>query len=258
MQAPIPPARGFHAGPGEIPFECRPRVGFPREPLDEFRLARRRGSERSGGAVLRLLMRRRGVGQPLLQRGVRDSVFRYGRVVPGLKRGELRPRRRQFRGVPPVGILPRSFGGGQLPFKAQASVRFLSEPVFERRLTRGGRGQILCGALHCVLLRRLRFGQRAFERGPRGIRFCQSSAKLRFHAGELPGGRGGFRCALPTRLARGRTRLRPSAARMRRGRRRVPPARRRIAPEVPRAPRGPCQLRRVTHGPPPDARPQRQ
>ena len=96
VQAPIPPARGFHAGPGEIPFECRARVGFPREPLDEFRLARRRGSERGGGAVLCLLMRRRSVDQPLLQGGVRDSVFRDGRVVPGLKRRELRPGRRQF------------------------------------------------------------------------------------------------------------------------------------------------------------------
>ena len=105
--------------------------------------------------------------------------------------------------MPPVAILPRSFRGGQLPFKAQASVRFLSEPVFERRLTRGGRGQILCGALDCVLVRRLCFGQRAFERGPRGIRFCQSSAKGRFHAGELPGGRGGFNCARPTRLLQG-------------------------------------------------------
>ena len=95
-QGPIPPARGFHADRGEVPFECRPRVGFSREPLDEFRLARRRGSEGGGGAVLRLLMRRRGVGQPLLQRGLRGSVFRYGRVVPRLKRGELRRGLRQF------------------------------------------------------------------------------------------------------------------------------------------------------------------
>ena len=100
--------------------------------------------------------------------------------------------------MPPVGILPRGFGGGHLPFKPQASVRFLSEPVFERRLTRRGRGQILGCALPGVLLRRLRFGQRAFERGLRGIRFCQSSAQLRFPAGELTGGRGGFRRALLT------------------------------------------------------------
>ena len=73
-QGPIPPARGFHAGRGEIPFECDPRVGLPREPLDEFRLARRRGGEGGGGAVLRLLMRRRGVGQPLLQARVRRGV----------------------------------------------------------------------------------------------------------------------------------------------------------------------------------------
>ncbi len=105
----------------------------------------------------------------------------------------MRLRGRQFRGVPPVGIQPRRFGGGHLSFEVDASVRFVREPVFERRLTRRGRGQILCCTLHCVLLRRLRFGQRAFERCPRGIRFCQSSAQLRFHAGELPGGRGGFR-----------------------------------------------------------------
>ena len=82
--------------------------------------------------------------------------------------------------MPPVGILSRSFGGGQLPFKAQASVRFLSEPVFERRLTRRGSGQILGCALPGVLLRRLRFDQPAFERGPRGLRRCQSSTQLRF------------------------------------------------------------------------------
>ena len=80
----------------EIPFECRPRVRFPREPLDELRLARRRGREGGGGAVLRFLMRRRGVGQPLLQRGVRGRVFRNGRVVPCLQRGEARPGGRQF------------------------------------------------------------------------------------------------------------------------------------------------------------------
>ena len=95
VQAPIPPTRGFHAGPGEIPFECRTRVGFPCEPLDEFRLARRRGSERGGGAVLRLLIRRCGVGHSLLQRGVCDSVFRHDRVVPCLERRELRPGDRQ-------------------------------------------------------------------------------------------------------------------------------------------------------------------
>ena len=169
-----------------------------REPIDEFRLARRRGGKGGGGAVLRLLMGRRGVGQPLLQRGERGCVFRYGDVVPSLKRGEVRLRGRQFRGVPPVGIQPRRFGGGQLPFKAEASVRFVREPVFERSLTRRGRGQILCCTLQRMLLRRLRFGQRAFERCPRGSRFCQSSAQLRFHTGELPGGRGRFRCALPT------------------------------------------------------------
>ena len=100
--------------------------------------------------------------------------------------------------MPSVGILSRSFGGGQLPFKAQASVRFLSEAVFERRLTRRGNGQIYGCALPGVLLRRLRFGQRAFERNSRGIRLCQSSAQLRFPAGELFGGRRGFRSALLT------------------------------------------------------------
>ena len=189
----IPPARGFHAGPGEIPLECRPGIGFPHEPIDQFRLARRRGGKGVGGAVLRLLIGRRGVGQPLLQRGMRGSVLRYRGVVPCLKRGEVRLRGRQFRGVPPVGIQPRRFGGGHLSLKVDASVGFVREPVFERSLTRRGRGQILCCTLHRVLLRRLRFGQRAFERCPRGIRFCQSSAQLRFHAGELPGGRGGFR-----------------------------------------------------------------
>jgi hypothetical protein len=80
VQGPIPPARGFHAGPGEIPFECRPRVGFPREPLDEFHLARRRGSEGGGGAVLRLLMRRRGVGRVAPTRRARQRVP-LGRVI---------------------------------------------------------------------------------------------------------------------------------------------------------------------------------
>ena len=51
-------------------------------------------------------MRRRGIDQPLLQRGVRHSVCRDG--------------------------------SGQLPVKRDAPVRFLTEPVFERRLTRRG------------------------------------------------------------------------------------------------------------------------
>ena len=57
-------------------------------------------------------MRRRGVGQPLLGRALRGSMFRHGRVEPRLERGELRCSVRQFRGVPPVGILPRRIGGG--------------------------------------------------------------------------------------------------------------------------------------------------
>src|SRR5687768_15947105 len=44
-QKPIPDARGFDAGFLEIVFECRPRIGFVRELVDESRLARRRGSE---------------------------------------------------------------------------------------------------------------------------------------------------------------------------------------------------------------------
>jgi hypothetical protein len=92
----IPTARGFGAGPREIPFEGGPHGRFFREPLDEFRLTRRRGSEGDGGAVLRLPMRRPGGGQPLLQRGVRGSVFRQGRVVLCLKRGEARPGGCQF------------------------------------------------------------------------------------------------------------------------------------------------------------------
>ncbi|MCA1562855.1 MAG: hypothetical protein LC804_22155 [Acidobacteria bacterium] len=85
-----------------------------------------------------------------------------------------------------------------MPSEAHASVRFLSEPVFERRLTHRGRGLTLGCALYCELVRRLRFGQRAFDRGRLRSRCCQSSTQLRFHAGELPGGRGRFRCALPT------------------------------------------------------------
>ena len=165
--------------------------------------------------------------------GAGGGVFRQRGVVSRLKFRELRRGAGQLRSVPPLCLLPRSVGGGQLPFKAHASVRFLSEPIFERRLTRRGRGQILC----CLLLRRLRFGQRAFERGPRGSRVRQSSAQLRFHAGDLPGGRCRFRYALPTGSLEGG-----------RGFRRLPfecgagggasrPARRRIALEVPRAPR---------------------
>jgi len=60
VPGPIPPARGFGAGLREIPFECRPYGGFLREPLDEFRLTRRRGSEGGGRTALRLLMRRPG------------------------------------------------------------------------------------------------------------------------------------------------------------------------------------------------------
>ena len=96
VAGPIPPARGFHSNRGEVPFECRPPVGFLCEPLDEFRLARRRDSDSGGGAVLHLLMRRRGVGQPLLQCALGGSVFCAGRVEPRLERGELRCSLRQF------------------------------------------------------------------------------------------------------------------------------------------------------------------
>ena len=38
----------------ELPFECRPSVGFSREPRHEFRLARRRGRECGGRAFFRI------------------------------------------------------------------------------------------------------------------------------------------------------------------------------------------------------------
>src|SRR5258708_37397900 len=56
VQGPIPPAPGFDAGPGEIPFERRPLVGFACEPTDELRLSRRRDIDGGGAAGLRLLM----------------------------------------------------------------------------------------------------------------------------------------------------------------------------------------------------------
>ena len=84
--------------------------------------------------------------------------------------------------MPLFGILPRRLGAGQLPFKAGGSVSFLGEPVLERHLTGRGGGQVLRGALHCQLLCRLRFGQRAFERRPRRSRF----GRLPLECGVMP------------------------------------------------------------------------
>ena len=192
-------------GGGQLPFKAHASVRFLSEPIFERRLTRRG----RGQILCCLLLRRLRVGQRVFERGARDSrlrqsarsnvdagsgAFRQRGVVSRLKRGELHCSVRQFRCVPPLCLLPRGVGVGQLPFKARASVRGLSEPSFERHLTRRGRGQILC----CLLLRRLRFAQRAFERGSRGSRVRQSSAQLGFDAGDLPGGRCRVRYALPT------------------------------------------------------------
>jgi hypothetical protein len=211
IQKPIPHARRFHAGPGEIPFERRPRVRFPREPFEELRLAHRRGSESGGGAVLRVPMRRHGVGQPLLHRGVAPAGILAGRFGGGqlplqahtssrflseqgferrlsrLKFREARPGLRQLRRVAAVRFLMRGLGGRQFPVETRAPVGFLSEQVLERCLPLVRGGKIDRGALPGVLMRSVRFrkgvGERRFSRDS----FSQVGKELRFAAAEVIG-----------------------------------------------------------------------
>ena len=160
VPCPIPPTRGFHPVPREIPFEGRSRVGFLCEPLDEIRLARRPGSE-SGGVFL--------------ERG----------VVSHLKFREPRRGARQLFRVLVVRSLSRGLGGGQLPVETGAPVSLLREQVFERSLTLVRGRKIDFGALSGVLMRGFRFGERVGERPSSGDGFCQVRTEFRFASSEL-------------------------------------------------------------------------
>ena len=212
-------------GGGQLPFKAHASVRFLSEPIFERRLTRRGRGQILCCLLLRGLrfssacVRARCARQPVASRAPALARCECLRPLPRRERSRLTRRERsgvrvclefaraealrsaassrlKFResACRRVCLLPRSVGGGQLPFKAHAPVRFLSEPIFERRLTRRGRSQILC----CLLLRGLRFAQRAFERGSRGSRVRQSSGQLGFDAGDLPGGRCRVRYALPT------------------------------------------------------------
>ena len=98
-------------------------------------------------------------------------------------------------------------GAGEVQFECGPRVGFFPELLDEFSLARRRGGESGGGAFLRLLMRCLGIGQpqlqhavlgRVFrdQRGPSGGGFSQSSGQLRFHAGELPGGRGRFRHAL--------------------------------------------------------------